>query len=73
MAGALDHQARLNSPLPHPSLHGLIGAVAGFFVMFVLWDLLVPLRCPACGGKLSKVYGEGRHVIFRCSDCGINH
>jgi hypothetical protein len=54
---------------PHISLPSLIGAVTGFLVVFYLWDRFVPLRCPVCNGRMKKVYGEGRHLVFRCSSC----
>ena len=54
---------------PHVSLPSFGGAVAGFFVVFSLWNRFVPLRCPVCNGKMTKVYGQGRHLVFRCSSC----
>jgi hypothetical protein len=70
---ALCHEGRVKSLAPHTSLPHLIGALAGFFIVFVFWDRLVPLCCPVCGGKMTKVYGEGRHLVFRCTSLGIRH
>ena len=54
---------------PHFTLPCLVGAVAGFFVVFNLWDRFVPLCCPVCGGRMTKSCGEGRHLVFKCSSC----
>jgi hypothetical protein len=54
---------------PHFTLPCLVGSVAGFFVVFNLWDRFVPLCCPVCGGRMTKSCGEGRHLVFKCSSC----
>jgi len=69
----LFHEAGVISLVPHLRLPVLLGALAGFFLVFILWDRWVPLECPVCGGKMIKVYGEGRHLVFRCTSCGISH
>ena len=57
---------------PHFTLPCLVGAVAGFLVVFYLWDRFVALCCPVCGGRMTKSYGEGRHLFFKCSSCQIS-
>jgi hypothetical protein len=54
---------------PHIGLPPFFGAVAGFFVVFLLWDRFVPVRCPRCNGSMREDYGQGRHLVFRCDSC----
>jgi hypothetical protein len=73
VGAALYHEESVKSLAPHLSLPRLVGFLAGFFVAFILWDRFVPLHCPVCGGKMKKIYGEGRHLVFRCTECGVSH
>jgi len=72
VGAALYPQETVNSAGPHLTLPRFVGFLAGFFVVFILWDRLLPLVCPVCGGKMKKIYSEGRHLRFRCTDCGAS-
>jgi len=61
LAVALYQEEAVASVVPHLSLPRLFGFLAGFFVVCILWDRYVVLNCPVCGGKMRKIYGEGRH------------
>ena len=73
VSAVLYPEEAVKSLVPHLSLPRLVGFLAGFILVFVLWDRIVPLVCPVCGGKMKKIYGEGRHLVFRCSECGVSH
>jgi len=72
VGAAFYHEEAVKSLGPHLSLPGLVGFLAGFFVVFILWDRFVPLVCPVCGGRMKKIYSEGRHLIFRCTACDVS-
>jgi len=70
VGAALYHEEAVKSLVPHLSLPRFVGFLAGFFIVFILWDRFVPLNCPVCGGKMRKIYNEGRKLVFRCDSCG---
>ena len=49
LGAAIYHEEAVKSLVPHLSLPRLVGFLAGFFVVFVIWDRFVPLNCPVPG------------------------
>jgi hypothetical protein len=53
------------APLPFV----VVGAVGGALGVYISWQRWVPIRCPACRGRMKKT-GWSRSDLFACESCG---
>jgi hypothetical protein len=48
----------------------VVSAAAGAIIPPYMWVRMVPVLCPACRGRMTKIHLGGRQVAFRCGACG---
>ena len=68
---ALKAFAGEKGPGPYAGLLDFLGGAAGFLAVYLLWDRCVPIRCPGCGGRMTKDHARwGPHLGYTCVSCG---